>query len=203
MVVLFAMLFMAPVRNYLEHKRTNTDAVDTPKTMTVKETLMATPEKAEFAEMAGPRSANSSVVQSGNGVSAVKVAEAVNYDRIEIGGNTLPIKYVNDTMIDAGNYAAQVLPNYIYAHNYSYGFGVLAYLGEGSMFTVTRGGVSETYVIRVKMDVMKARAETLRLNLQTSRYGGVQYDMTLITCSGVSLGGGDATGRIIIFASRA
>ena len=84
-------------------------------------------------------------------------------------------------------------------------------LGAGSMFSVTYDGVSRNYVV-AKTVIYEKNIETGKLQLNgagsymgavaDARNEGVKYDLSLMTCYGVSYGNGDASHRFVIFANE-
>lgn len=99
----------------------------------------------------------------------------------------------------------------IYAHNSSNLFGNLKSLGIGATFTITDSGVTKTYVVSDKVTFEKNNG-LLQLNgsgnymgriTYSAGYGKGNHSLALMTCAGTSLGGGDATHRLVIFADEA
>ena len=99
----------------------------------------------------------------------------------------------------------------IYAHNSSNLFGNLKSLGIGSTFTVTDSGTTKTYVVSDRVTFEKNNG-LLQLNgagnymgrvTYSAGYGNGNHSLALMTCAGTSLGGGDATHRLVIFADEA
>lgn len=153
---------------------------------------------------------------------AVTPAPAVKPNQIVIGGRTIPMTIVKDTRADAGNHVNMYCGSnaacnkFIYGHNSSAVFGNLKNLRVGvDTFTVTLNGVTSTYRIvnKVIYDYELGGNGALRLNGDTSiNYmnrtakakdnNNVQYDLALMTCHGQSLGNGNATQRLVLFANK-
>ena len=153
---------------------------------------------------------------------AVTPAPAVKPNQIVIGGRTIPMTIVKDTRADAGNHVNMYCGSnaacnkFIYGHNSSAVFGNLKNLRVGvDTFTVTLNGVTSTYRIvnKVIYDYELGGNGALRLNGDTSiNYmnrtakakdnNNVQYDLALMTCHGQSLGSGNATQRLVLFANK-
>lgn len=149
-------------------------------------------------------------------------APAVKPNQIVIGGRTISMTIVNDTRADAGNHVNMYCGSnaacnkFIYGHNSSAVFGNLKNLRVGvDTFTVTLNGVTSTYRIvnKVIYDYELGGIGALRLNGDTSiNYmnrtakardnNNVQYDLSLMTCHGQSLGNGNATQRLVLFANK-
>lgn len=151
---------------------------------------------------------------------SVAVSEPV-YDQINIAGNTVPIFYSDNTLIDAGNQAALYGSHFIYGHNTANVFGGIANLGIGDYFTVTLSGVTRTYQI-VNSDLQTkthfegetihktttsgmtifTRMRIMKAITAYGEYGGRYYDYILMTCAGTSYGNGDASHRLILMANE-
>ena len=153
---------------------------------------------------------------------AVTPAPKVKPNQIVIGGRTIPMTIVKDTRADAGNHVNMYCGSnaacnkFIYGHNSSAVFGNLKNLRVGvDTFTVTLNGVTSTYRIvnKVIYDYELGGNGALRLNGDISiNYmnrtakardnNNVQYDLALMTCHGQSLGSGNATQRLVLFANK-
>lgn len=153
---------------------------------------------------------------------AAPATPAVKPNQIVIGGHTISMTIVNDTRADAGNHVNMYCGSnaacnkFIYGHNSSAVFGNLKNLRVGvDTFTVTLNGVTSTYRIvnKVIYDYELGGIGALRLNGDTSiNYmnrtakardnNNVQYDLSLMTCHGQSLGSGNATQRLVLFANK-
>lgn len=131
-------------------------------------------------------------------------------DSISIVGRTLEIVDVADTTVDAGNHVNKYGDRFLYGHNSAGVFGGLTNLDIGSTFTMTYSGNTVTYRV-AKIVVFEKNAETGRLQIDgagnymrsvaNAKNGGVQYDLSLMTCCGTSYGNGDASHRLVIFAN--
>ena len=153
---------------------------------------------------------------------AVTPAPAVKPNQIVIGGRTISMTIVKDTRADAGNHVNMYCGSnaacnkFIYGHNSAAVFGNLKNLRVGvDTFTVTLNGTTSTYRIvnKVIYDYELGGNGALRLNGDTSiNYmnrtakakdnNNVQYDLALMTCHGQSLGSGNATQRLVLFANK-
>ena len=153
---------------------------------------------------------------------AVAPAPKVKPNQIVIGGRTIPMTIVRDTRADAGSHVNMYCGSnaacnkFIYGHNSSAVFGNLKNLRVGvDTFTVTLNGATSTYRIvnKVIYDYELGGNGALRLNGDTSiNYmnrtakakdnNNVQYDLALMTCHGQSLGSGNATQRLVLFANK-
>ncbi|MBR5027564.1 hypothetical protein IKX64_03215 [Candidatus Saccharibacteria bacterium] len=145
----------------------------------------------------------------------VKSPEPVR-DSITIAGKTLSITTVSDTTVDSGNHVNRYKKGsydgrFLYGHNSAGVFGGLKNLGVGATFKVTLEGVTHIYRI-AKTVIFDKNVEkgTIELGdgvnymgqVAKAKFGGTQYDLSIMTCHGKSLGGGDATQRFVIFANR-
>ena len=145
----------------------------------------------------------------------------VVYDQINIAGNTIPIFYSSDTMIDAGHQAALYGNHFIYGHNTADVFGGLAGMRIGDYFTVTLDGVTRTYQVvnsdlRTKKhfegDIIRrtnvsgmtvlTKMKIMKAITAYGEYNGGHYDYILMTCAGTSYGNGDASHRLILMANQ-
>ena len=138
-------------------------------------------------------------------------------DSIQIAGKTLNITTVDSTTIDSGNHVNRFKSDnfdgrFLYGHNSATVFGGLKNLGVGNTFTVTLDGSQKTYKIAKIVIFNKNVAKgTIELDgdetnymgqVAKAKFKGVQYDLSIMTCHGQSLGGGDATERLVIFANK-
>ena len=138
-------------------------------------------------------------------------------DSIQIAGKSLNITTVDNTIADSGNHVNRFKKGnfdgrFLYGHNRAAVFGGLKNLGVGNTFTVTLDGVQNTYRIAqivifnknvAKGTVELAGDETNYMGqVAKAKFKGVQYDLSVMTCHGQSLGGGDATERLVIFANK-
>lgn len=125
------------------------------------------------------------------------------FDNISIGGRTIRIKSVSDTTVDAGRMVAKYGNKFLYGHNSSTVFGHLHTLSVGSTFTVTLGGQTTTYRIAKAVTLEKhTQVAPIMYPIAQAKYSGQTYDLSIMTCAGVSYGNGDASHRLIIFANR-
>lgn len=130
-------------------------------------------------------------------------------DSINIAGRNLSVIDVANTSVDSGNHVNKYGDKFLYGHNSGAVFGGLAGLGEGSTFSVTYGGVTTNYAV-AKVVIFEKNAETGKLQLDgfgdymlsvvNARSERVQYDLSIMTCSGTSYGNGDASHRLVLFA---
>lgn len=142
---------------------------------------------------------------------------ATQPDHIEVAGNWVSLYDTNSTADDAGSNALRFINpakgyngNFIYGHNSWNVFGGLVNLGIGSTFTVTKDNVTTTYQV-ANIVIFEKNQETGKLqlngegtymnNVARAKHNGVQYSLSLMTCHGQSLGHGDATHRLVIFAN--
>ena len=129
---------------------------------------------------------------------------------ISVAGKVIDVVSVSDTSIDAGNHVNKYGDRFFYGHNSANVFGGIVGLGVGSVFSITQNGVTQNYQV-VKIVIYEKNASSGRLQLNGSgnymrqvanaKSEGVQYSVSLMTCYGQSLGGGDATHRFVIFAN--
>lgn len=89
---------------------------------------------------------------------------------------------------------------FYYAHNKSYIFGGLAGLPVGSTFTIFVDGEVQNYVIMENFNIAKEKIQMQKVVKAINN--GTQYSISLMTCAGQMLGGGDATERTLVFANR-
>ncbi|MDO4611497.1 MAG: sortase [Candidatus Saccharibacteria bacterium] len=125
---------------------------------------------------------------------------------INIGGKTISLEHVNTTTLDAGNHVNKV-NKLLYGHNSTSVFGGLKNLKVGQTFTITENGKTSTYKIS-RIETYEKNGELLQKNQRGSYMNavynaidpsGVEHSLALMTCSGRSLGGGDATHRLVLF----
>lgn len=127
---------------------------------------------------------------------------------IQVAGRNLAIVDVNSTTVDSGNHVNKYGEKFLYGHNTTAVFGGLYNLKAGSVFTVTYGGVMKTYQVQQVVIFEKNNgllqlggAGNYMLSVSKARYGGVGYDLSLMTCYGTSYGNGDASHRLVLFAN--
>ena len=138
-------------------------------------------------------------------------------DSIQIAGKNLSITTVNNTATDSGNHVNRFMKGnydgrFLYGHNSAAVFGGLKNLGVGNTFTVTLDGNQNTYkIVKIVFFNKNVTKGTIELTGDSTNYmnqvarasfKGVQYDLSIMTCHGQSLGGGDATERLVIFANK-
>jgi|GEM_PF-6677311 len=124
-------------------------------------------------------------------------------DSITIGGRTISIFTVNNTTVDAGSQVARYKSTgFLYGHNSSSVFGNLKNLSTGTNFSVTLSNQTTTYKIAKIVTLKKSDVAKNMNNLALNQtYGGVKYDLVLMTCAGQKVGSADATHRLIILAN--
>lgn len=92
---------------------------------------------------------------------------------------------------------------FIYGHNSAALLGNLASLNIGEIFTVTEGGVTRSYRVADKVVYEKAAngylngSYNLTYQVEINANG---HSLSLMTCTGTPLPGGDATHRLVVFA---
>lgn len=138
-------------------------------------------------------------------------------DSIRIAGKNLNITTVDSTAADSGNHVNRFKKGnfdgrFLYGHNSAAVFGGLKNLGVGNTFSVTLDGVENTYKIAKIVIFNKNVAKgTIELPGDSTNYMtpvakatfmGEKFDLSIMTCHGKSLGGGDATERLVVFANR-
>ena len=128
---------------------------------------------------------------------------------IQIGGKLLPIQntgsiYENTSAPLVWQYRHGNGGTIIYGHSTAAVFGHLGGLPVGSVFSVTRNGVTENYQIARKETVTKSEYSTGEMSnyIFDGVFGGTHYDLNLTTCAGTLTANGDATHRLLIFANR-
>ncbi|MBR3180179.1 sortase [Candidatus Saccharibacteria bacterium] len=129
---------------------------------------------------------------------------------ISIAGRTIEIVNVASTEVDAGNHVNH-FQNLLYGHNSATVFANLHTLGAGATFTITQDGVTKTYRV-MKTQIYEKDPNTgklqidgvgnyMRLVASAKSDGSTKYDLSIMTCHGRALGGGDATHRFVVFAN--
>lgn len=176
------------------------------------EPVNTTPVKTEPAKPATPV-----VQETAPQKQAEPVKPVTQPNHIEVAGRWVNVYDVNSTALDAGNSVYRFIDtaknyngNFYYGHNSSNVFGGLVNLVEGSTFTITINNVTTTYRV-AKIQVFEKNQNTGKLQINgegsymnsvaRAKFGGVQYSVSLMTCHGRSLGNGDATERLVIFAN--
>lgn len=129
-------------------------------------------------------------------------------NNIQIAGRTLEIVDVASTTVNAGNHVNKYGDKFLYGHNSANVFAGLYNMGPGSVFTVSYGGVTRNYqiaraVVFEKNDgMLQLEGEgSYMFGVSQARFAGVSYDLSLMTCYGTSYGNGDASHRLVLFAS--
>ena len=138
-------------------------------------------------------------------------------DHIEVAGKWVNVYDVDSTALDAGNSVYRFVNTakgydgrFLYGHNSNNVFGGLKNLSNGSTLTLTLNNKTTTYRVSAIV-IFEKNQETGKLtlngegsymnNVARAKYNGTQYDLSLMTCHGTSLGHGDATHRLVIFAN--
>lgn len=93
----------------------------------------------------------------------------------------------------------------VYGHNTAGLMGSIAYLGAGSVFTVTEGGVTTSY--RVNDIGFYQKTADGRLNGDARLMSGIAstamgHDIALFTCAGTNYGNGDASHRLVVYGDQ-
>lgn len=163
------------------------------------------------------RPASSVVLASSQEVSTEPVV-VVPSNNITIGGRYIPLYQMGSTDAVLDN-AASKYGNFIYGHNSGNVFGVLHGAWIGQTFSVTFDGITRNYVVSDIVIYEKNQANGLLqidgrgnymsnvanaikkdIDADTGQVGLTYYSLSLMTCYGTMLGGGDATHRLVIFA---
>jgi sortase (surface protein transpeptidase) len=146
------------------------------------------------------------------------------YGYISVGGKTICLKSTNTTSGNLSysygyifnNSAYNSYNQYIFAHNSASLFGNLRNLATGTRFSVTVNGQTTAYQITKKVTYCDysnyangaagcraAYPNDPVLNMYDAVNPGRQgAQLALMTCAGVSLGGGDASHRLIVYAVK-
>ena len=127
-------------------------------------------------------------------------------NKLNIAGRSLTVEYSPNTAVDAGRVVKFYNNKFLYGHNSSNVFGFLPSVGVGSTFSLTYNGVTTNYRVMEKVEYAKASPTTLSLNgreysMAYIAKGMNKYSLTIMTCSGQSLGRGDATHRLVLYAN--
>ena len=127
-------------------------------------------------------------------------------NRLNIAGRSLTVEYSPNTGVDAGRVVKFYNNKFLYGHNSAGVFGFLPSVGVGTVFSLTYNGVTTNYRVMEKVEYAKSSPTTLNLNgrdysMAYIAKGMNKYSLTLMTCSGRSLGGGDATHRLVLYAN--
>lgn len=131
-------------------------------------------------------------------------------NRIVIAGRSLEIVDVANTAVDAGSHVNKYGAKFLYAHNSPSVFGGLVNVNAGDTFSMTYNGAVKQYVVSAKVIYAKSGPTTLSLDgtdiqmsvVAKARYSGTTYDLALMTCYGTMYGNGDASHRLVLFASE-
>ncbi len=130
-------------------------------------------------------------------------------NHIDIAGRSIAVEYTNSTAVDAGNVVKFYNNKFLYGHNSGNVFGFLPSVNVGQAFSVTYNGVTTNYRVSGKYQYEKTSATTLGyegVNIGMGHVANgyspdeVRHNLVIMTCSGTSLGGGDATHRLVFFA---
>ena len=149
-------------------------------------------------------------------VAPVAVAPANN---ITIAGRFIPLIQTGSTEVVYDNAASRYGEKFVYGHNTGNVFGVLYGAWAGQTFSVTMDGVTKNYMVSDVViyeknqangllqinghgNYMKSVANAIKktINETTSQVDLTYYDLSIMTCYGTMLGGGDATHRLVVFA---
>ena len=120
-----------------------------------------------------------------------------------INGKNLQLVNVSTPAINAGDHVNRY-SNMFYGHNSA---GVFAGIGSASEFSVMENGVMSKYRVMEQQIFEKYSATHLSLNGQVYSMASLAnrawgYDVIVVTCAGQSLGNGDATHRLVLFANK-
>ena len=95
---------------------------------------------------------------------------------------------------------------FIYAHNTAGLLGNIGSLQDGETFTLTEGGAVKTYRVAFRQIYEKSQAngmlngsKPLTIDVEINALG---HSISMMTCAGTSLGNGDATHRLVVFADQ-
>lgn len=160
----------------------------------------------------------SSVVLASSQEVSTEPVVVVPSNNITIGGRYIPLYQMGSTDAVLDN-AASKYGNFIYGHNSGNVFGVLYNSWVGQTFSVTVDGVTTNYVVSDIVIYEKNQANGLLqvngrgnymsnvanaikkdIDADTGQVSLTYYSLSLMTCYGAMLGGGDATHRLVIFA---
>lgn len=127
-------------------------------------------------------------------------------DNITILGKTISVSAVSSTEVDAGN-EVKSFRRMLYGHNSGAVFGNLGNSYVGMTFTVTLSGATKTY--RVAEIITFEKISDTALSVDGQKYtmtalvnNAKGHSLMLMTCAGQSLGHGDATHRLTVFADE-
>lgn len=142
-------------------------------------------------------------------------------NNITIMEKTVPLIQTGSTEIVYDYAASRYGEKFIYGHNSAAVFGVLYSAGVGQSFSTTMNGITKNYMIsdivvyeknqsnyllqlNGRGNYMNSVAAAIKksINESTSQVTLSYYDLSIMTCYGIMLGGGDATHRLVIFANE-
>ncbi|MDO4747358.1 MAG: hypothetical protein Q4A70_03420 [Candidatus Saccharibacteria bacterium] len=146
------------------------------------------------------------------------VADSTGYGSVNVVGNYISVNGRNISVVDvastavnAGDHVNKYGARFYYGHNTGAVFGGLVNYGVGSSFSIYYGGVMHNYRV-AKVMIFEKNVSNGHLELNGSgnymrsvadaRSGGVQYDVSLMTCYGTSYGDGDASHRLVLYANE-
>ncbi|MBR2741918.1 hypothetical protein IKD98_04185 [Candidatus Saccharibacteria bacterium] len=120
-----------------------------------------------------------------------------------INGRNLELVDVASPAVNAGNHVNRYNKMF-YGHNSA---GVFAGIGSAGEFSVTENGVTTRYRVMEQHTFEKYSATHLSLDGQVYSMASLAnrawgYDAIVVTCAGTSLGNGDATHRLMLFANK-
>lgn len=169
--------------------------------LSIEEFKKVSVEKAEIKEVAPFRTPTKVIYASSNYNTSVNQG---NWNHISVAGRNLSVTEVSSLVMNPGN-ATLKFRKMIYGHNTAGIFGNLQSLVVGSVFTVELNGITTNYRVSEKVTFEKSSSTTLRANGQTYTMDALTrnakgHSLMLLTCAGQSLGGGDATHRLALFA---
>ena len=130
-------------------------------------------------------------------------------NRLNLAGRSLPVEYTNNTAVNAGSVVKFYNNKFLYGHNSAGVFGFLPSVGIGTVFSLTYNGVTTNYRVSNKVEYAKTGPTTLENGGVTYKMAriangfspdGVHHSISIMTCSGVSYGNGDASHRLVLFA---
>lgn len=140
-------------------------------------------------------------------------------NNITIAGRFIPLIQTSSTEVVYDNAASKYGENFIYGHNTGNVFGLLYVAWAGQTFSVTMDGATKNYIISDIVIYEKNQSNGLlqinghgnymnsvaaaikkTINETTSQVDLTYYDLSIMTCYGTMLGGGDATHRLVVFA---
>lgn len=93
--------------------------------------------------------------------------------------------------------------NLVYGHNTGNLLGSLSARYAGEIIKITEGGVTQDYRVAAVLTYEKNADGNLNGDPNLMRsivYTALGHDVALMTCAGRSLGGGDATHRLVVYA---